>query len=150
MGTLLFFMILARGKNRNVPIFLLLIALFLALAPAGILRAETDIYNFYEEEQLKKLLQETYQWQEDLVRQESQLSELSRQRSELKIKLKELVRAVAEEKAIAEMLLRQQRSDEVKLRETERLWRRATKLYDSERYQEAIAIFQQILELENE
>lgn len=129
---------------------ILLITLFLALAPAGILRAETDIYNFYEEEQLKKLLQETYQWQEDLVRQESQLSELSRQREELKIKLKELVRAVAEEKAIAEVLLRQQRSDEVKLRETERLWRRATKLYDSEKYQEAIAIFQQILELENE
>jgi len=130
--------------------YLLLIVFLLVLLPVGVLRAETDVYNFYEEEQLKKLLQETYRWQEDLVREEAQLSELARQRAELKIKLKELVRAVAQEKAIAEVMIREQRDDQIKLRAIERLWRKATKLYDNEKYEEAIGIFQQILDLESE
>lgn len=110
--------------------------------------AQDDWEEFYEDEQLKKLMRETYDWQRDLIEQERQLSELSRQREELKLKLKELLRLVIQEKSIAEVMLRQQREEESKLREIERLWRRATRLYDEDRYQEAIDIFQQIINLE--
>jgi len=68
----------------------------------------------------------------------------------MKVKLRELIRSVMQEKAFAEIMLKQQRQEKARMEEIERLWKKARRLYSLEMYEEAIKVFQKVITLEGE
>ncbi|MBI5145256.1 MAG: tetratricopeptide repeat protein [Candidatus Omnitrophica bacterium] len=74
--------------------------------------------------------------------------ELTRRKQELKTKIYEMKRDLAQERALVEIMVIAQQEEEAKVKKIEVLWQRARKLYAQGRYDEAIRDFQEIVELE--
>jgi hypothetical protein len=55
-----------------------------------------------------------------------------------------------QEKAFAEIMLKQQRQEKAKMAQIEKLWQKARRLYRQEMYEEAIKAFQKVIALEGE
>ncbi len=75
---------------------------------------------------------------------------MARRREEMKAKLRESARSVMQEKAFAEVMLKQQRKEKARTKEIERLWKKARRLYSLEMYEGAIKAFQKVITLEGE
>ncbi|MDD5553816.1 MAG: hypothetical protein PHE18_08110, partial [Candidatus Omnitrophica bacterium] len=73
---------------------------------------------------------------------------LALEKKEADNKISEAKKAASQEKIITEAMLKKQKEDKAKIEKIERLWKRARKYYDQEKYEAAIKDFEEIIRLE--
>lgn len=104
----------------------------------------------YKKRELDNLINKRDALIEEQMRLHAQNEEADREIEDLKVIIKELTRSIVQEKEMAKLLLKDRPFLRAKLKKIEMRWDYATRLYNQQKYEEAIKVFEEIIKLEGE
>ena len=117
-----------------------------------IIRRNEEVFSefSYKKKELDNLINKRDALIEEQMRLYAQNEEAGREIEDLKVIIKELTRSIVQEKEMAKLLLKDRPFLRAKLKKIEMRWDYATRLYNQQKYEEAIKVFEEIIKLEGE